>query len=194
MFHWMVLGDLGDNTISKELRFHRCDEKGPIDRNIESVGNMLSKLVIWREDNLSNILLKVVRIPWARSTGNMRREPMLAMGSRVDSVVLLHCGSMGSIGRVSCFANKWKAFGVNLGSSKEESQFARVDGHVSRRIMPFNPDDMLVDPHAYLHDPPYAEDTVMGLGEHNILDSGVEDSSITAGSARVSEPLRVVPD
>ena len=119
---------------------------------------------------------------------------MLAMGSRVDSIVLLHCGSMGNIGRVSSFANKGKAFGVNLGSSKEESQLARVDGHVSGSIVPLNPDHMLIDPHAYFHDPPYAENTVMGLGEHYILNSGVEDMSVTAGSARVSQPLRIVPD
>ena len=183
IFHWLVLEELGTNTTTKGMRSQGSDEKGPINRNMESVGSMQSKLVIYREDNFSDILLKVMRLLWARSTGNMRRETMVGMGSRVDNIVL-----------VSCLANKRKAFRVNLGSSEEQSQLACVDGHISSRIVPLNSDHVLVGPHAEFHDPPYAEGTVMGFGEHDILHSGVQDMSVTAGSASVSEPLRIVSD
>ena len=46
IFHWLVLEELGTNMTTKGMRSHRGDEKSPINRNIEGVGNMLSKLVI----------------------------------------------------------------------------------------------------------------------------------------------------
>ena len=42
---------------------------------------MLDKLVSWRRGNsLPNILLDIMRVPWARSTGDLVGEIILGMG------------------------------------------------------------------------------------------------------------------
>ena len=46
IFDWLVLEDLWTNMTTKGMRSQGSDEKSPINRNMESVANMLSKLVI----------------------------------------------------------------------------------------------------------------------------------------------------
>ena len=106
-FHWLMLGS---NMVTREGEFHRRQEGSPFKRDIQGEANSLSKLVIWREDNLPNILLEVMRIPWARATGSMKRKFILNMGGRVDNVLLLDRGSMGKLGRVLSSASKGEAF------------------------------------------------------------------------------------
>ena len=107
MFHWLVLGS---NTVTKEGESHRRDENSPFKRDIQGMANSLNKLVTRREDSSPNILLKVMGVPWARATGNMRRKFILNMGGRVNNVVLLDRGSMVKLGRVLSSASKGEAF------------------------------------------------------------------------------------
>ena len=78
MFHWLVLGS---KMVTKDGEAHRREERNPFKRDIQGVVNSLDKLVSWRKGNsLPNILLKIMRVPWARSTGNMRGKVTLSMG------------------------------------------------------------------------------------------------------------------
>ena len=106
-FHWL---NLASNMVTREGEFHRRQEGSPFKRDIQGEANSLSKLVIWREDNLPNILLEVMRIPWARATGSMKREFFLNMGGRVDDVVLLDSRFMGELGMVLSSTSKGEAF------------------------------------------------------------------------------------
>ena len=106
-FHWLMLGS---NMVTREGEFHRREENSPFKRDIQGVANSLSKLVTWREDNLPNILLKVMRIPWARATGSMKRKFILNMGGRVDDVVLLDSRFMGELGMALSSASKGETF------------------------------------------------------------------------------------
>ena len=106
-FHWLKLGS---NMVTRKGEFHRRQEGSPFKRDIQGKANSLSKLVIWRADNLPDILLEVMRIPWARATGNMTRRFILNMGGRVDDVVLLDRGSMGKLGMVLSSASEGEAF------------------------------------------------------------------------------------
>ena len=103
MFHWLVLGS---KMVTKDREVHRREERNPFERDIQGVASSLNKLVTWREDSLPNILLKVMRVPWAMATGNMRGKFILNMGGRVNNVVLLDRGSMVKLGRVLSSASK----------------------------------------------------------------------------------------
>ena len=72
---------LGSKMVTKDGKAHRREERSPYKRDIQGVANLLDKLVSWRRGNsLPNILLDIMRVPWARSTGDLVGEIILGMG------------------------------------------------------------------------------------------------------------------